>query len=55
MRQSLKATHFHHHLLLPTGDRIEARALSRAARTEEYEWLHLEFKPGRELVPRPES
>lgn len=55
MRQSLKATYWHHHPLLPAGDRTEVRVLSHAARTEEYKWLHLEFKPGRELVPRSEG
>lgn len=52
MRQSLKAAQWHHPLLIPAGDRTEARMLSRAARTEEYEWIRLEFKPGRELAPR---
>lgn len=52
MRQSLKAAQWHHSSLIPVGDRTEARMLSRAARTEEYEWIQLEFKPGQELAPR---
>ncbi|WP_154674757.1 hypothetical protein [Paenibacillus ihumii] len=52
MRQSLKATQWRQYPLLPAGDRIEASMLARAARTEELEWLHLEFKPGKELLPR---
>ncbi|WP_199925583.1 hypothetical protein [Paenibacillus bouchesdurhonensis] len=55
MRQSLKATQWKYPSLIPAGDRTEARMLSRTARTEEYEWIQLEFKPGRELVPRSGS
>lgn len=55
MRQSLKAVQWRQPSLIPAGDRIEASMLSRATRTEEQEWIHLEFKPGRELIPRPGS
>ncbi|MNJ54895.1 hypothetical protein D3C77_503570 [compost metagenome] len=55
MRQSIKAAQWHNHPLIHVGDRSEASMLSRSAKTEEYDWIHTEFKPGRELVPRPGS
>lgn len=55
MRQSLKASQWRQPPLIPAGDRSEASMLSRAASAEEHEWIHLEFKPGRALIPRPGS